>query len=96
LDAHWEQHWPLLDELRQIARTHKDNCIIVIDDFKVSGRSDIPYDFYAIDGGHLECSLPYIKKDLDQVFSKYTIHYVIPKNLEMRAKLLVIPTSFDH
>ena len=24
LDAHWEQHWPLLQELEEISRTHKD------------------------------------------------------------------------
>ena len=29
LDAHWEDHWPLRNELIEISKTHRDNCIIV-------------------------------------------------------------------
>lgn len=89
LDAHWESFWPLLDELEEISKTHKDNCIIVIDDFKVPGRSDIPYDYY---GSH-ECSVEYIKSKLDKIYTSYTSHYLIPKSTMSRAKYIAIPTQ---
>jgi predicted O-methyltransferase YrrM len=38
LDAHWEEYWPLLDEFEAIRKNAKDNCCIVIDDFKVPFR----------------------------------------------------------
>ena len=56
LDAHWNEYWPLLNELEEISKTHKDNCIIIIDDFKVPGRPDIAYDAY----GEHECSYEYV------------------------------------
>ena len=56
LDAHWYDKWPLLQELEEISHTHHDNCVIVIDDFKVPGRKDIPYDKYKKN----ECSINYI------------------------------------
>lgn len=92
LDAHWENYWPLLDELEEISKTHKDNCIIVIDDFKVPGRSDIPYDAY---GSH-ECSHEYVKAKLSKVFTSYTFHYIIPENPQLsRAKFVAIPKSWQ-
>lgn len=87
LDAHWESYWPLLDELEEISSTHRDNCIIIIDDFKVPGRRDIYYDAY----GGAECSIEYIKKQLDKVFTDYTYHYLIPKSVWSRAKFIAIP-----
>ena len=90
LDAHWNQYWPLLDELEEIGKTHRDNCIIVIDDFKVPGRGDIEYDRY---DPH-ECCYRYIKKKLDHVFSGYDYYYVIPKNIASRAKFVAIPKKW--
>jgi predicted O-methyltransferase YrrM len=90
LDAHWQQHWPLLQELEEIAATHKDNCIIVIDDFKVPNRTDIPYDAYH----NNECSYEYIKNHLDLVFTEYTYHYLIPKSVDSRAKFIAIPKKW--
>lgn len=87
LDAHWNDFWPLLDELEEISKTHRDNCIIAIDDFKVPGRNDIEFDQY---GTH-ECSYAYIKSKLEKVFTQYSIHYIIPKNTYNRAKLLALP-----
>lgn len=89
LDAHWGNYWPLLDELEEISKTHRDNCIIVIDDFKVPGRSDIPYDkHYSI-----EYSYETIQGHLNRVFSDYTVHYLIPKDVGTRAKFAAIPKS---
>lgn len=88
LDAHWKENWPLLEELKEISKTHKDNCIVVIDDFKVPNRNDIVYDVY---DGIKECSLEYIKHELDQVFSSYQIHYLIPRSKNSKAKFVAIP-----
>ncbi len=91
LDAHWEDYWPLLGELEEIAKTHRDNCIIVIDDIQVPGRSDIPHDFY----GDKYCSHEYVRPALKKVFSKYSVHYVIPKSVHARAKLVAIPMNWQ-
>lgn len=92
LDAHWNKFWPLLDEIEEITKTHKDNCIIVVDDAKVPERGDIRYDKY---GPH-ECSLEYIKPKLDQLFSSYTVHWLIPREVSCRAKLLIIPQKLQE
>lgn len=89
LDAHWEDHWPLREELNEISKTHYDNCIIVIDDFKVPNRPEIPFDKYNQD----ECSFDYIQDQLKQVFSEYEIHYLIPKNFQSRAKFVALPKN---
>jgi predicted O-methyltransferase YrrM len=90
LDAHWNEYWPLLDEIKEIGKTHHDNCIIVIDDVKVPGRSDIPFDSY----NNQPCSYEYVKNQLQSVFTEYDYHYVIPRNPEMRAKLVTYPKKW--
>lgn len=45
LDAHWWDHLPLNDELDHIARICPDECIVVIDDFKVPHRN-YQFDIY--------------------------------------------------
>jgi predicted O-methyltransferase YrrM len=89
LDAHWRNYWPLLDELEAISQTHKDHCIVVIDDVKVPDREDIPYDRYKSN----ECSYEYMKEKLDRVFSKYDYFYLIPKKAASRAKLVAYPIN---
>jgi hypothetical protein len=91
LDAHWDhENFPLNEELRLIGKTHKNNCIIVIDDFKVEGRTDIDYDIYPTGS----CALHYIKDDLDSIFTDYSIHFLIPKSVKCRAKLIAIPKNW--
>ncbi len=90
LDAHWQSYWPLLQEIEEISKTHRDNCIIVIDDFKVPGRADIPYDAYGVH----ECSLEYIQSQLNKAFSSYLVYYLIPKNKISRAKAVIIPKKW--
>ena len=87
LDAHSSKHWPLLQELDIISRTHKDNCIIVINDFKIPERKDIPYYTFA----NQDCSYDYIKDHLNKIFSSYVIYYVIPKSADTGAKFVAIP-----
>lgn len=91
LDAHWESYWPLLDELHEITQTHKDNCIIVVDDFKVPGRYEIRHDAYGED----ECSHEYIKNSLKKLFSDYSFHYLIPKDFNRRAKFVAVPKNWS-
>lgn len=91
LDAHWQDHWPLLEEIQEIGKTHKDNCIIVIDDIKVPGKKKFPYDAY---GDH-ECSHEYVKEKLDEVFTDYTFHYILPKSVHSRAKFVAIPKKWQ-
>lgn len=90
LDAHWLADWPLMNELKQISKTHKNNCIIVVDDFKVPGRSDIPYDTH----DNNDYSYEYIKRNLDRVFTEYSIHYLIPRNVASRAKFVAMPKKW--
>lgn len=91
LDAHWNDYWPLLDELNEISKTHRDNCIIVIDDFKVPGRREISYDQY---GSH-SCSYKYIKEELSKLYTHYDFYYLIPKNIASRAKFIAIPRAWQ-
>lgn len=91
LDAHWNEDWPLLEELALIGSTHRDNCVIVIDDFQVPGRPDIPYDAY---DATRACSFPCIRSQLSKVFSKYSYYFVIPKSLNARAKFVAFPKKW--
>lgn len=70
LDAHWNDYWPLHDELIIISQNFKNNCIIVIDDFKVPNRP-FGYDCYKNEA----CSLEYIKPIMDKYFDKYIYYY---------------------
>lgn len=95
LDAHWGKYWPLLDEIEAISKTHKDNCVIIIDDIKVPNRKDLGYDAYTINGINYECSYDYVKKQLDKLFTDYSVHYLIPEKTASRAKLVAIPKKLS-
>jgi predicted O-methyltransferase YrrM len=64
LDAHWEEYWPLLDEFEAIRKSCKDNCCIVIDDFKVPFRQ-FQHDGYK--GQPLD--LDYIEQKMNEVYT---------------------------
>ena len=96
LDAHWNNYWPLKDELRQIAKSHRDNCVIMIDDIKVPFRPEIRYDCYTIDGMFQECSYEYVEKELAEVFSEYNLYYLIVKGEYGGAQLLIVPKCFEN
>lgn len=73
LDAHWGHYWPLLDELKAIAKLDAPPPVIAIHDFKVPGRPDLGFDSY--DGQDLE--LAYIEKSLKAIYGDegYDFHY---------------------
>jgi predicted O-methyltransferase YrrM len=65
LDAHWEEYWPLLDEFEAIRKSCKDNCCIVIDDFKVPFRQ-FQHDTYK----EQPLDLDYIEEKMNEVYTK--------------------------
>lgn len=87
LDAHWYEDWPLLAEIQAIGATHKDRCILVIDDCKVPERPDIPYDTYR----GVACCYEYVKESLFHAFTQHTHHYLIPLDPSRAAKLVILP-----
>ncbi len=86
-------YWPILDELEEISKTHKDNCIVVIDDFKVPG-TDI---HGCLDlNGENELSHGYIQSRLRKIFTGYTFRYLVPKNASRAAKFVAIPQKWQN
>jgi len=64
LDAHWEEYWPLLDELKEISGSLQNSCCIVIDDFKVPNR---PFKHDAYKGQALD--IYYVAAGLKSIFT---------------------------
>jgi hypothetical protein len=60
LDAHWEDHLPLREELAIIA-THHPNAIVMIDDFKIDDDSGYGYDSYE---NNQEVSLTFLRREV--------------------------------
>lgn len=73
LDAHWNDYWPLLDELDQIFKLFK-RSIVVIDDFKVPNNTLFEYDSY--DG--FENSLDYIRPSLIRRPTNSELDFLFP------------------
>ena len=65
LDAHWADAWPLRQELEEIATNCKDNCCIMIDDFKVPNR---PFQFDTYKNQPLD--LDYVLPGLQMIFTE--------------------------
>jgi len=97
LDAHWERACPLLAELDAIGANPatRDNCLIIIDDFRIPHRKDIPYDTY--NGQPLD--IDYVREKLAGVFPN-TLHYEYyapPRRLaQTRGKLIAYPISWEN
>lgn len=71
LDAHWEAHWPLLDELSVITDLDAPPPVIVIHDCKVPDRPDLGFDSY--NGQDLDFS--YVKEHLQAIYGKQGFHH---------------------
>ncbi|MBI2629891.1 hypothetical protein HYW76_02225 [Candidatus Pacearchaeota archaeon] len=61
LDAHWEDKWPIEEEIRIIADNLK-SAIIFIDDFKINGDNRFKFDSYKDKECSLARVLPFINK----------------------------------
>lgn len=95
LDAHWHDYWPILDELLAISRSScRNNCVIVIDDFQIPGRPDIPYDSYngqALNFHFVEASL---RKAIPDLHYEY---YAPPPSMKgHRGRLVAYPRSWKE
>ena len=71
LDAHWENHWPLLEELSVIKLLAHPGSVIIIDDFCTPNR-DYQFDHY----NGVYCDLPYVRWYLPHG----TVHYCLDKS----------------
>lgn len=69
LDAHWEDDWPLNNEIIEIAKVYKDNAIIIIDDFKVPNRN-FQFDSYKREA----CDLAFVQNALSNL-GNYIYYY---------------------
>lgn len=71
LDAHWEDYWPLLDELKLIGESGL-KPVIVIHDFKVPGK-DFGFDSYK----GINLDFDYIKNHIEAIYGPdgYEYHY---------------------
>ncbi|HEX2953223.1 MAG TPA: hypothetical protein VHR47_04475 [Bacillota bacterium] len=71
LDAHWDNYWPLMDELKAIAYRAK-NSVLVIHDFLNPEQPGYGYDTY---NGQALC-FEYISGVLSSIYpSGYSFHY---------------------
>jgi hypothetical protein len=71
LDAHWYSYNPLIDELKEIARTGTINNVIAIHDFKVPNK-DFGFDTFP-DG--TEYKFEIIKPAIDAIYGRDNYHY---------------------
>jgi hypothetical protein len=71
LDAHTETSCPLNEEMVEISKVFKDNCCIVIDDFKVPNINYLTYDHYK----GIPLDMNFIKPSLPLVFSDPFIYF---------------------
>ncbi len=85
LDAHWEKHCPLLDELALIAQ-HGIKPVIIIHDFKVPGK-DFGFDSY--NGQDFE--FEWIRPALEKIYPQFTYYYNHKANGAKRGVIYIHP-----
>lgn len=94
LDAHWNDYWPIRDELLEIAKSRcRNNCLIVIDDFQVPDRPDIPFDSYH--GQPL--NVAFVEAALRQALPDLAYTYYVPSaaHVKSRGRLVAYPRSWE-
>jgi hypothetical protein len=89
LDAHWENDWPILDELKAIADLD-DRCCIIIHDCKVPGCPGLGFDSYA----GQELTFEFVKPMLDRLRFPWR-HYFNDDSAQghRRGALFVVPSA---
>lgn len=73
LDAHWNEYWPLLDELKQVSKLGR--AIIIIHDFQVDGRPEYGYDSYKVKDKNIPNNFDYISTAM----SAKNYRFLLPK-----------------
>lgn len=86
LDAHWHDYWPLLDELRVIARFGLADSCIIIHDFQVPGK---PFGYDTYHGQPL--NMDYVRQDLFAINPNYHTFYNEEASNNFRGILYVVP-----
>ena len=91
LDAHWQEAWPLLNELEQIKEIGV-KPVIIIHDFKVPGK-DFGYDSYA----NVDLDLNYIQSSLEKIYGAYgyDYHYNEQADGGYRGVIYIYPKKSD-
>lgn len=97
LDAH-SKECPILKELEIIGNYFKDNCIIIIDDFKVPYRK-FQYDCYE----NFDLNYTLIQNSLNHVFTDYNFFYpdtvktpkVCKPEFEGVGKIYIFPSNLN-
>lgn len=75
LDAHWGEHWPLLDELNIISRK-KIKPVIIIHDFFVPDQNGNPkfgFDQYQ----NQKLDYEYVKQNIEKIYDNQFEHYCL-------------------
>ena len=91
LDAYFDDESPLIEELELIGKHFQDNCIVVINGFKIPDRKDSP--FLHFNGQ--PCAYDYIKSQIYKIFSSFIVYYIIPKSPNSYGKFVAIPRKRD-
>jgi hypothetical protein len=95
LDAHWDNYWPLKDEIDAISKNYFNRAIIVIDDFYVPNR-DFQFDTY----NDNVCNYDYIKNNIENCYDGFQYYFLnkTQRNLPIRngniggvGKIFIIP-----
>jgi len=76
LDAHWDDYWPILDELKTLENTL--NCSILIHDFHSPGQG-LGHDKY----NKIRLNMAYVKDYLFKVNPNFSCYYNLKKYSEL-------------
>jgi hypothetical protein len=90
LDAHWDEYWPLPDELKTIAKYNLFDSYIIIHDFKVPDKN-FAYEPFKINGDLVDLDFKFVKPYLDKINKNYTIFCNEEAEGNNRGILYVIP-----
>ena len=91
LDAHWEEYWPVLDELEVIINKKLKPCILIHDFFvpDENGKAKFGYDAYK----DQPLSFEYIKQKIEQIYqSDYSYFYSQKGGMDVRGVIYIYPT----
>lgn len=86
LDAHWNEYWPIKDEISTITKYKPENCIICIHDIFNPNNEELGYDSYS--GQRLD--FEYIKPEIESIFGQnYSLRYNKNATGEKRGTLFI-------
>lgn len=76
LDAHWNDYWPILDELRIIKKKTRSPVIIIHDFFVPNGTGGAVFGYDSYKGQPLDFN--YVQKEISEIYGEnQCIHYCL-------------------